>query len=540
MGEEEDRQRALEYMRTGYIDVRENIPSYEEEIKKTQKPYAGRSWIQSPFQLPRWTDAEFDAKRQAFQAKYGTRFQIPTPSTIIHVVPPAIITEEEMAAHKSAKAKGEPSPLSPDQLEELAKRKARYLNVMSTVSPAWRMNVTSILTSIDNAEDALVTAVVLGRLAARLAPKLLGRIIPGLGWVLLGSDILNVPTTIARLSWASNGAKRMTETFTDFNPFHSKSYAKRTMKLRGTWPAFSEMLEVAQTVDQMFGIGLTLGGVFGFFQDMIQTGMEQLAQTGVKIVGTVQYPTQWELIWGDALKSLMLMWTAPGEATKAYVTWGTIAGESALHALAPAWFQNDPLKNVMHMGGFPVRMPEVKNRYTRDTLEDVGIDPDTLQKWPFINAETATIDELLYTYAPKIKENFQTYSLEQQYTYEGFATGHAAVSFQQGVTAAFSDDGEVAISHTPYAGAAKDMMRDILLPPNPGPEEPIEKLKLWLGNYERKYNAHPTSNELKVKGEDLGIKWKRAFPKKIYGKAAELFPEWKAIQDQLGELHIAD
>jgi hypothetical protein len=540
MGEKEDRQRALEYSQTGYIDVRENIPSYEQEIQKTQKTYAGRSWIKSPFQLPRFTDAAFDAKRQAFQAKYGTKIAFPTPTSIIHIAPPVPISEEEIAAHNKAKRKGLESPLNDAQLEELAKRKGRFLSIVSNVSPAWRLNVTSVLTSIDNAEDALVTAAVLGRLAAKFAPKLFGRLVPGLGWVLLGADILNVATTFSRMTWAGKGAKRSIEGLTDMNPFHAKSYAKRTMKLKGTWPAFSEMLEIAQTVDQMFGVGLCLGSVMGFAQDAFQAGMEQLASFGVKIVGTIQYPSQLEMLWGDALKSLMLMWEAPGQATKAYVDWATIAGESALHAIAPAWFQNDPLKNVMNLGGFPVRMPETKNPYTRATLEDVGIDPRAPQMWPFINTETATIDELMYYYAPKIKENFQTYSLEQQYTYEGLATGHAAVSYQQGVTAAFSDDGQCMSSHTPYAGAAKDMMREILIPPNPGPEEPIEMLKEWLGQYERKYNAHPTTKELQYKGEELGIKWKRTFPSKIYGKAAELFPEWRAIQDQLGELYIAD
>lgn len=536
----EDLERALAYGTEAYYAAIRQTQGYQTELAKVQTDFKGRSWIESPFKLPRFTDDQFEARRLAYQAKYGSTVIIPNLDDIFHLKLPIKISAEEMAAHNYAKRKKLPSPLGPDQLRAIAGRRARYIRALQSPTPTWLKNVGSVMTMLDNAEDALVTAAVLGRLAVKAAPRLLGKLIPGLGWVLLGSDILNLANITAQLTWAVNGRKRLIEDLTEKNPFHRKAWANRAAKLKRTWPTFGEILEVAQTTDQMFGIGICLGGIFGLVQDVMDAGVETIGNYLGMTAATVAYPTKWEVIWGDQLKGAGALLAGFGDILKADYELTLMTAESALAALLPWWFKNDPLKNAKYLGMYPIRPPKITNLATYNTLWDVGIDPNRANKWPILDLELASIQELTMTYAPGIKDGFQAYALENSHDYTAMMASHQVVKYHETIVSALSDDWATRVGQTAYSQVAKEMSRDVLQIPPDTPKEKVDILSDWIRDYERQTGQAPGPREVEHAGKLLGIQWDRKFPRITFGKAAELFPEWKNLQEQLQELFIAD
>lgn len=536
----DDLERLSTYGKTPYYQAIQAYPSYQKELERVRTDWKGRSWIQSPFKLPRFTDKEFEEKRIKYQAKYGTAIQPLDFEGIFHLKIPVQISEKEMAAHNFAKKRGAPSPLTPEQIEALAGRKYRFLRALAAPTPGWLRNVNSISTFLDNSEDALITAAVLGRLVVKFAPKIWFRMVPGVGWVLVGADIINLFNITSQISFAAMGQKRFIENVTEKNPFHAKAWARRSRKLYKVWPGFGEILEIAQTTDQMFGVGLCLGAIMGLFQQSIQTSLEQLIQIGVNIPVTVQYPNAREVIWADTIKAGIGLWSDIKTFTTQELTKSIFSVQAGLNLLMPWWFKNNPFDDIPWMNRITLNAPWKKSGITRQTLEELGYDPNEPATWPFLNKTSAPMEEIVRVLGPKIKDNFQLFSLKNAYDMTAMWGGEQAVEYHKEIVEALSDDKTAQVAQTAYAQAAKEMSRDVLLIPPDTPQNLVDQLADWIGNYERRTAGSPSTKEIEKAGSAIGIEWTRSFPRITFGKAAELYPEWRAIQEQLQQLNIAD
>ncbi|MFZ1061039.1 MAG: hypothetical protein WAP47_17795, partial [Candidatus Rokuibacteriota bacterium] len=268
MGQREDILTALEYGKDEYYKAIQQTPAYRRESNKIYTDHESGLWIALEKFLPRFSTLEFKQMREKFQAKYGTEINIPGFEDIIHIGTLTKISDSEMAAHRAAQKYKVPSPLTGDQLRTLAVKKARFLRALRSPTPSWVNNIASVAMALDNVEDGLVTLSVFGRLGSYATKKLWQKEIPGVGWVMLGADILNFFNMISWATFAASGGKRKLEDLAERNPFHKKAKAKRAMKLKRTWPTFGEALEIAQTCDQLFGYGLCLGGILGMVTDI--------------------------------------------------------------------------------------------------------------------------------------------------------------------------------------------------------------------------------------------------------------------------------
>jgi len=268
MSQKEDILNALQYGKSAYYAALQQTRAYQREYNKIYTDHESGLWIALEKFIPRFTTTEFKQMREKFQAKYGTAVNVPGFEDIIHIGTLAKISDQEMAAHRAAQKLKVPSPLSSEQLRTLAVKKARFLRALKSPTPSWVNNVASVAMALDNVEDALVTLSVFGRLGSYITKKLWQREIPGVGWVMLGADILNFFNMISWTTFAANGGKRKLEDLAERNPFHKKAKAKRALKLKRTWPTFGEALEIAQTADQLFGYGLCLGGILGMLTDV--------------------------------------------------------------------------------------------------------------------------------------------------------------------------------------------------------------------------------------------------------------------------------
>lgn len=537
MARKDDLLRALEYGRDPYYAAIKAEPSYQTTLQKLKDTRPEKNWIQSPFQLPTFSSDAFEKQRASYQAKYGSRINVPGFEDIVQYKRQIQISNEDMAAHKYAQARGLPSPLSDEQLQALATKKLRFLKMLQAPEDWVNRAASSIMTATDNANDALFTFALLGQIATKVAPKALGRMAPVFGWAQGAADVFNLVNVAAQITKKSYAHKRMLEKNLDNNPFHKKFWSGRVTRFGSKWPGLGELLQVPQVTQSMFGIGLCLGGIMGTMNDVLTIGTEQLLQGAANVIYTAEEPETFGEIWADTLNSASLVWNAKDWVDKQSLEEVTLAASYSMDALMPTWLNVESMEFLEVMKTAGQRQKPPRHVDTKYILDGFGIDPNAAAQWPMLDAFTAPMEEIAYTYGPRINDNFTTYLLENQNDPVAALVGEAAVNYHGSMIAAFSDDHIAQVSNSAIAGAAKDMAIATLLFPPETSQATIEKLADWITQFERDHGSQPTTKDIEIKGIGLGIKWKRNYPQDLSGKAAELFPGWQAIQDQLGKIY---
>jgi len=236
-------------------------------------------------------------------AQSAESYYTPSWRDIIHITPRPIITPEEREAHRRAIRKGLPSPLSPEQLAEIQRRKQRAIAASRSQIPEWRQRMIAVLTALDDIQDAVATAAWLARAIGVFYPAAL----PVAGGLMTASTILDAIMLIDPLRWATKDLKRAvrdkqrnnprgktmqkgTQGGTDAKPWSWSKQADKwaqdaveknkaageiasrllPKKYRDAWkkaaqmaPTLGDAIQAAQTTDQFVGIGLSLGPLFG-------------------------------------------------------------------------------------------------------------------------------------------------------------------------------------------------------------------------------------------------------------------------------------
>lgn len=160
---------------------------------------------------------------------------------------------------------------------------------------------------------------VVARLVTRQAllgigARLLLRAVPVVGWVVLASDLLNLMNFIGMIATPlyallcsgppaalaagvpaavlKNALCREIWTQARLNPFSREARAARHMRSLGRLPSVSNLIEVAQVTDSLFGYGLSLGAIYGAAMEALfaSTGPGSLGGASVNtnlLVGSV-------------------------------------------------------------------------------------------------------------------------------------------------------------------------------------------------------------------------------------------------------------
>lgn len=132
--------------------------------------------------------------------------------------------------------------------------------------------------------------------AAGIGSRVLGRLIPGLGWILLIGDLLNLLTWLGMSSMIGYaaacfgiprglaaaapvvamrgipsvgpcGVKGHVAKLGDLNPFSRVSRGRRALRVGQGAPGLGAILETLQTTDQAFGVGISFGAIVGAFTE---------------------------------------------------------------------------------------------------------------------------------------------------------------------------------------------------------------------------------------------------------------------------------
>jgi len=150
-----------------------------------------------------------------------------------------------------------------------------------------------LITALDDAQDMLIVGLTL---AKPLLKRLPARFVPGLGWILLANDVLNLTTLLAGMLTGGTGIKRSHLDALDIlNSTRLRRINKVQMFLtRTNWLGFA--LQAGQVSQTLTGYGLTLGSIMACVSDAAW-GMIRLAQ-GAEV--QVRMPPTEDVSWKAA------------------------------------------------------------------------------------------------------------------------------------------------------------------------------------------------------------------------------------------------
>ena len=254
--------------------------------------FAGRTY--------RFTSAEFAEKKRKYQAKYGSTVYVPGFEDIVHYRHFPAMTAEEKRLWKRRNYDEIPKERREQIRHEKARKKERFLAMLASPSPNIANNVGSIMTALDDAQDAVSTLACIGTIGIKMLPVGVKRALSGpIGWAWFASDVMNMINPFSRASaWWRSGAsgrepKRIKDRLTKYNPTTVKGKAIIAKRIRKFAPTSANLCEAAQTADQLFGVGLSLGPVVGFLQDLAFAGWKTHLGEFVDLKFTPRARNEW-------------------------------------------------------------------------------------------------------------------------------------------------------------------------------------------------------------------------------------------------------
>jgi len=274
------------------------------------------------------------------------------------------------------------------------------------------------------------------------------RLLPYVGVVLLVSDLLNLLSLVGMIATPlyamacagpsaalaagfptavfKRGPKKILTSLTTRNPLARGAHAKRLLKAASHRIGLPELIEAAQTTDQMFGIGLSFGGVVGLLAE--SAASVELAARGVPV--QVNAPLSYEKS-GQAMSGWMagrttldviaerqaaaVLGMSPGiarvqqhfTAEEHVLTLAMcVHACGVLRAATRGLDVDDLLDRVLDD---PLTVPVSLLPDTRDYLAHGGVDPDAPGRWwlsgfPTVTTGTALLRDAAITIPAALAE----------------------------------------------------------------------------------------------------------------------------------------
>jgi hypothetical protein len=391
-------------------------------------------------------DKELEQQSAAYVAEHGYYITVPRLSDVVHLgTPPEPNTQEfNLWRDGDYRALGLQRYGQISQLMDSKQR--RFDQALASPTPTWGKNVTSVMTFFDDWNDWLGTAGVALRFAAHFAPRVMARFLLGpAGWLFLAADIANILMTL--MSIASPAAillacvqrKAAYEKMRTLNPFNQRSKAARARKLRRFLPSKGEALEALQTTDNIWGVGLSLGPIMGFAQDVL-TGAYRAAR-GERVTWITPPPPmrQYERKGILHIRNAQILAQAGQFLSDADHFWIYLSLNGAIQMIRPYIELWNPLDKCSGLQHVELRAPTPQYESTKwmlrqnDVLEGEGVG------WTGLNKEFATYEELWDFNAWRAADHLMEYATRNRKNIVGAVGCQNAADFGRTVAWLASD-----------------------------------------------------------------------------------------------------
>lgn len=364
----------------------------------------------APFTLPKYTSAEFRALKAAYIAKYGYTITIPGLYDIIKIPIENPMTEQE-SYDWSRGFYGEFSESRLYEIQEMKrKRKERFLSLLGSPAPEVISNVGSFMTAIDNAQDAIFTLGAMGYLAMRFSPPPVAAALAiPTGAAMTAAGALDVIQALGKRGMPGITAKREWQKKTGVDPWSKKGRIRYAKYLQRTFPKKAIGIQALQTTNEIFGVGLSLGPIVGFFVDAVSGPVRTLY--GDKVAVKWPIPTYDEFCRAAQ---------HAGRTTFAYFHPGVqTSDEEVISMMLATWLSNvaifswckawPAVEAVNNWHEIELGMPKPTNILTLEVMAEEGIRPADVCNWPHNGKPWALATDLVNEYDAPCKAYFDEY-----------------------------------------------------------------------------------------------------------------------------------
>lgn len=431
----------------------------------------------APFSMPKFTDDQFAAARTAHIAEHGYTITIPGIEDIIKIGRPGPMTELENQWWKDKDwTRFGPRRLA-ELREEKEKKRARYLAMLSSPSPDIVRSAGSVMTAVDDAQDAISTLAVMGKIAWKVAPKLLGKVLSGPVGLLTGvSDALNMVQAMGMFCMQPMMSKRVAEKNAKASPKHNRNRVKKAFNIKKWKPNKGDWIQGLQTTEQVFGFGISLGPLMGMAQDLVAGSVR--SALGQKV--TSDWPPLIPRIYTDPyskiLKALPALfgwkWATDDEDSVLWIVVALLAFQH-LFEVAEMW---NPLKMMDFSQELEIKALEPVNELTIEVINEGPVAMPGVIGWPQTGTRWAHIDTIAEGTEDIARDNLLGFMERNKHMWRGFVGGTAAVGVAQWSLACMEGPGNTEHEISIQMQAALTLLKHGLrLDPN----QPREKFALF-------------------------------------------------------------
>ena len=398
----------------------------------------------------RFSTDEFNRKKAEYTAKHGYTMHIPGFSDIFKIGLDYKPTEREVELYR----KKDIDALGFDKYDQIArimkKKKESFLRMMSSPNPTWLNNIGTTMTFLDDINDAAGTLSVVARTAAHLLPKAFARYFMGpAGWALTIADAVNVAMVIARSPLDRLSRKNTLHKGYSMNPFCKQARVQRSLRLKKIKPSKGELIELFQTTNSMFGIGLSLGPLVGAFLESF-TGPIRVLQ-GKKV--TVKWPvpdfSYFERVAMTSITAADALSFGDDELSEEDHTKIYLVAEMATHVLQPIFEQYHPLDKIDGLENIILTPPKVTDPLTKLLFAKEGIDPDAYIGHPGTEDTDGSVNELMDTSAAGRQTGLRNYAYRGKDKLMGILGMMAANNFTENSLALYEGSDQVELAFEP-------------------------------------------------------------------------------------------
>jgi len=349
----------------------------------------------APFHRPHMTTAEFRKMKEKYVEEHGYYMSVPGLWDILHIGMETKMTPEEEKLWKAR----EYNKIEPWRIADIKKmkqkRKDKFLSMLASPTPHIVNNAGSIMTSIDDAQDALATLGFIGTAVIAAAPRALAKVLSGpVGWAMTAAEILNAVQHLGLQRLGPKKAKRIKDAATQDNPKSKRIKIKNALKTKKLWPRQGVIVEALQVADNVFGYGICLGPIVGFAIETVTGPYRRITGAPVKV----------KLPW-ESMTELTRKAQKQSRSQLAYVGAGLQTDRDEVMTMAFANFHSnqelltmasdvDVDDHIDDVGSVEILAPVPENVLTREVISEEGINIDDVVGWPHSGKKWLPISDI--------------------------------------------------------------------------------------------------------------------------------------------------
>ena len=438
----------------------------------------------APFTIPKYTTAEFRKLKADYVAKYGYTITMPGLFDIIKIPLETPMTDQEKLDWIDKRW----DQFSEDRLYDIQqmkkKRRDAFLAMLGSPAPDIVTNAGALMTCIDDAQDALFTLGGLGVLAMRFSPPpLAAALAVPTGAVLTSANALSIIQSVGKQRLPGKIAKRAWQKKTGIDPWSKKGRIKYARHLVKTFPVKAGVIQALQTTNEIFGVGISLGPVVGFFIDAVAGPVRAVFGAA----GTVDYPipTYDELtaLAHRYLRNVPVYYWGPQRTTNEEIIGMMMAQWLSQVVLFSATKDVPGWENYTNLKNMEIKARAPTNLLTVEVIQEEGLDPEAITGWPHNSKPWAAVPDIVNEYSAPAQEFFDTYMKAHDKDWLGYIYKTLACDSTFYTLACAEGEDQVEYDYTVPSKAGSILLENRLYPDPDQPEQTLkllsDRLDLW-------------------------------------------------------------